>query len=65
MANDLVFIGSPDTVAQKLSEASAKGLFNTFLGEFNFHDLAEDDLMRSIRLFGEAVIPALRDFEPY
>ena len=65
IANDLVFIGSPDTVARKISEASSKGLFNTFMGEFNFHDLSEDDLMRSIRLFGEAVIPALSDFEPY
>ncbi len=65
MANDLVFIGSPDTVARKISEAASRGLFNTFMGEFNFHDLPEDDLMRSIRLFGDAVIPALRDFEPY
>ena len=61
----LVFIGSPDTVAAQLKEAAEKGMFNTFLGEFNFHDLAEDDLMRSIRLFGEAVMPALRDFEPF
>ncbi|CAN0566666.1 unnamed protein product [Laminaria digitata] len=35
------------------------------MGEFNFADLPEDDLMRSIRLFGEEVIPALRGFEPY
>jgi alkanesulfonate monooxygenase SsuD/methylene tetrahydromethanopterin reductase-like flavin-dependent oxidoreductase (luciferase family) len=63
--NDLVFIGSPETVAEKLHKASETGLFNTFMGEFNFADLAEDDLMRSIRLFGERVIPALRDFEPF
>lgn len=63
--NDLVFIGAPETVAEKLMKASTTGLFNTFLGEFNFHDLAEDDLMRSIRLFGEQVMPALRDFEPF
>jgi len=40
-------------------------LFNTFMGEFNFYDLPEDDLMRSIRLFGEKVIPALRAYEPF
>ena len=40
-------------------------MFNTFLGEFNFSDLPEADLMRSIRLFGEKVIPALRDYEPF
>ncbi len=63
--NDLVFIGSPETVAEKLREAAATGVFNTFMGEFNFADLPEADLMRSIRLFGEEVIPALKDFEPY
>jgi hypothetical protein len=35
------------------------------MGEFNFGDLPEDDLMRSIRLFGEKVIPELKDFEPF
>jgi alkanesulfonate monooxygenase SsuD/methylene tetrahydromethanopterin reductase-like flavin-dependent oxidoreductase (luciferase family) len=65
MANELAFIGSPDTVAAKLKEAATTGMFNTFFGEFNFHDLAEDDLMRSIRLFGKVVMPALRDFEPF
>ena len=63
--NDLVFVGSPKTVIGKLHDAAATGLFNTFMGEFNFSDLPEADLMRSIRLFGEQVMPALRDFEPY
>jgi len=65
LKNDLVFIGSPATVAEKLHKAASEGLFNTFLGEFNFADLPEADLLRSIRLFGEQVIPALRDFEPF
>jgi len=43
----------------------AQASFNTFFGEFNFGDLAEEDLMRSIRLFGTEVIPHLRDFEPF
>jgi len=38
---------------------------NVFMGEFNFSDLPEPDLMRSIRLFGEKVIPALRGYEPF
>ncbi len=63
--NDIVFIGSPETVARKLKEASTTGMFNTFMGEFNFSDLEEEDLMRSIRLFGEQVMPALRDHEPF
>jgi alkanesulfonate monooxygenase SsuD/methylene tetrahydromethanopterin reductase-like flavin-dependent oxidoreductase (luciferase family) len=65
LAHDLVFIGSPSTVAAKIRAAAAAGLFNTFMGEFNFADLPEADLMRSIRLFGEQVIPALRDYEPF
>lgn len=63
--NDLVFIGSPETVTRKLRAAAETGVFNTFLGEFNFADLPEADVLRSIRLFGERVIPALRDFEPF
>ena len=65
MENELVFIGSAKTVTEKLHRAAEKGLFNTFMGEFNFSDLPEEDLMRSIRLFGEKVMPELRGFEPY
>ena len=65
LEHDLVFIGSPETVAAKIRAAAEAGLFNTFMGEFNFADLPEPDLMRSIRLFGERVIPALRGYEPF
>ncbi len=65
LENDLVFIGSPETVTRKLRAAAEAGVFNVFMGEFNFADLPEPDLMRSIRLFGEKVIPALRDYEPF
>jgi alkanesulfonate monooxygenase SsuD/methylene tetrahydromethanopterin reductase-like flavin-dependent oxidoreductase (luciferase family) len=65
MKHELVFIGSPDTVARKIKAAAGAGLFNTFLGEFNFSDLPEPELMRSIKLFGEKVIPQLRDYEPF
>jgi alkanesulfonate monooxygenase SsuD/methylene tetrahydromethanopterin reductase-like flavin-dependent oxidoreductase (luciferase family) len=65
MKNELVFIGSPDTVAAKIRQAAGSGVFNVCMGEFNFSDLPADDLMRSIRLFGEKVIPALRDYEPF
>jgi len=64
MDNNLMFIGSPETVTRKIRDAAEEGYFNTFLGEFNFDDLPEADLMRSIGLFGEKVIPALREFEP-
>jgi alkanesulfonate monooxygenase SsuD/methylene tetrahydromethanopterin reductase-like flavin-dependent oxidoreductase (luciferase family) len=65
MKHELVFIGSPDTVAKKIRAAAEAGQFNVFMGEFNFSDLLEIDLLRSIRLFGEKVIPALRGYEPF
>jgi len=65
LKNDLVFIGSPNTVAAKIRAAAQTGLFNVFMGEFNFSDLPEPDLMRSIRLFADKVIPALRRYEPF
>ena len=58
-------IGSPETVASQLREYAREGTFNTLLGEFNYGYLTEDQVMRSIRLFGEEVIPRLRDYEPY
>jgi alkanesulfonate monooxygenase SsuD/methylene tetrahydromethanopterin reductase-like flavin-dependent oxidoreductase (luciferase family) len=58
-------IGSPETVAAKLKEYAKEGVFNLLLGEFNYGHLTEEQVMRSIRLFGEEVIPKVRDFEPY
>ena len=63
-AKDLVFVGSPDTVAQKIKDAAEEGLFNVMGAELNIGALPEEDLMRSIRLFGEEVIPQLKDFDP-
>ena len=65
LKNDLVFIGSPQTVAAKIRAAAETGVFNVFMGEFNFADLPEEALLRSIRLFGEKVIPALKGFDPF
>jgi alkanesulfonate monooxygenase SsuD/methylene tetrahydromethanopterin reductase-like flavin-dependent oxidoreductase (luciferase family) len=65
LEKDLILIGSPDTVTKKLRSWAQEGSFNTFFGEFNFGNLSEDDLMRSLRLFGTNVIPQLRDFDPF
>lgn len=63
--NDLILVGSPDTVTRKLQRMANEGVFNTYFAEFNFGNLPEDELMRSIRLFGTEVLPQLRDFEPF
>ena len=55
----------PRPSRQKSAPPPRAGVFNVFMGEFNFSDLPEADLMRSIRLFGEKVIPALRGYEPF
>jgi len=65
LKRNLVFVGSPETVAQRVKQAAAEGLFNTLLCEFNLGSVDEDDLTRSMELFGTRVIPALRLFEPY
>jgi hypothetical protein len=38
-------------------------MFNVLLGEFNIGYLEEADLMRSIHLFGEQVMPHLKDLQ--
>ena len=63
--HNLVFVGSPETVADRIKAAAEEGLFNTVFAEFNLGWLEEEDLMRSIKLFGEQVIPRIRDFQPY
>jgi alkanesulfonate monooxygenase SsuD/methylene tetrahydromethanopterin reductase-like flavin-dependent oxidoreductase (luciferase family) len=65
LENDLLIIGSPETVTAKLKSMASSGVFNTYLGEFNFGNLPEPHLMRSIRLFGEHVMPVLRGYEPF
>ena len=65
IARNLAFVGSPTTVIAQIKAAATEGVFNTVLGEFNIGEMAEEDLMRSIKLFGSEVIPALRGFDPY
>jgi alkanesulfonate monooxygenase SsuD/methylene tetrahydromethanopterin reductase-like flavin-dependent oxidoreductase (luciferase family) len=62
---ELILLGSPATVTRQLRAWAEHGMFNAFFGEFNFGALGEADLMNSIRLFGEQVAPALREFEPF
>jgi alkanesulfonate monooxygenase SsuD/methylene tetrahydromethanopterin reductase-like flavin-dependent oxidoreductase (luciferase family) len=65
LKNDLILLGSPKTVTEKLRAWAEQGRFNSFFGEFNFGQIKEDDLMRSIRLFGAEVMPKLRSYEPF
>ena len=62
---NVIFAGSPETVARQVKEAASRGHFNTLFAEFNIGWLEEEDLMRSIRLFGTHVLPELAQFQPY
>jgi alkanesulfonate monooxygenase SsuD/methylene tetrahydromethanopterin reductase-like flavin-dependent oxidoreductase (luciferase family) len=63
--HNLVFVGSPATVARRLRAAAAEGMFNTILAEFDLGLMNEADITDSLRLFGTAVAPALRPYQPY
>jgi alkanesulfonate monooxygenase SsuD/methylene tetrahydromethanopterin reductase-like flavin-dependent oxidoreductase (luciferase family) len=63
--HNLAFVGSPKTVIEQIKQAASEGVFNTVMAEFNIGAIVEEDLMRSIKLFGSEVLPALRGFEPY
>ena len=65
LGRNQAFIGSAETVTRRLKLAAAEGGFNTLFAEFNIGFIEEEDLVRSIKLFGTHIIPALRGFEPY
>jgi alkanesulfonate monooxygenase SsuD/methylene tetrahydromethanopterin reductase-like flavin-dependent oxidoreductase (luciferase family) len=60
---DRLFFGSPETLIEKFkrfAEAGATHISNWMM----FGGIEHEKLMRSIRLMGEEVIPALRDVRP-
>jgi alkanesulfonate monooxygenase SsuD/methylene tetrahydromethanopterin reductase-like flavin-dependent oxidoreductase (luciferase family) len=65
MDNNLVFVGSPRTVAERIKEAAAEGCFNTVLGEFTFGDIAGAESIASMELYSREVMPLLADYAPY
>ena len=56
--------GTPATVAAQLREQVQATGANYFVGQFSFGNLTLDECRRSITLFAEEVMPALRTKEP-
>ena len=54
----LAFVGSPATVARALREQQARMGYDVFLAHHQITSMPADMALRSLRLFGEAVIPA-------
>jgi alkanesulfonate monooxygenase SsuD/methylene tetrahydromethanopterin reductase-like flavin-dependent oxidoreductase (luciferase family) len=56
-----LYVGSPETVARKIA-ATAKGLgIARFDLKYSAGALSHEKLMRSIELYGDKVIPLVRD----
>ncbi|MGJ3560812.1 hypothetical protein ACR6C2_29945 [Streptomyces sp. INA 01156] len=64
MDQNLVFVGSPRTVAERIRAAASEGFFNTVLGEFTFGDIAGAESIASMELFSREVMPLLAEFTP-
>jgi alkanesulfonate monooxygenase SsuD/methylene tetrahydromethanopterin reductase-like flavin-dependent oxidoreductase (luciferase family) len=56
-----VFIGSPRTVAARVAEAVTAGELNYLACAFAWGSLDLDAVLRSLRLFRDEVVPAVRD----
>jgi alkanesulfonate monooxygenase SsuD/methylene tetrahydromethanopterin reductase-like flavin-dependent oxidoreductase (luciferase family) len=57
--NGLALVGSPDTVIRKIQEQHALIGHDVLCTQHGFGHLAPDLVKKSIKLFGEEVIPAL------
>ncbi len=60
---DRLYFGSPDTVIKKFKQAAELGVTNVS-NWMMFGGLEHEKIMRSIRLMGEEVLPALKDVNP-
>jgi alkanesulfonate monooxygenase SsuD/methylene tetrahydromethanopterin reductase-like flavin-dependent oxidoreductase (luciferase family) len=60
VAERKLFIGSPDTVAAQVAEAVTVGEVNYLAGAFAWGSLDLEPVLRSVRLFRDEVVPAVR-----
>ena len=61
MENNLAYVGSPETVIQRIRETQKLTGFNVLGARFRFGPMPDEMVMNSIRLFGEKVIPAFAE----
>jgi alkanesulfonate monooxygenase SsuD/methylene tetrahydromethanopterin reductase-like flavin-dependent oxidoreductase (luciferase family) len=55
--------GSPETVTRQIREIALQAGADTFLAEFAFGALEHQQVMNSLRLFADQVMPELKKFE--
>ena len=61
LEQETLIVGSPETVTARITEAMQISGINYFLGVFAFGNMAQDKAMRSMDLFAQEVMPAVRD----
>ena len=61
LENNLAYVGSPETVIQRVREVQKLTGCDVFGARFRFGAMPDEMVMNSIRLFGEKVIPAFAD----
>jgi alkanesulfonate monooxygenase SsuD/methylene tetrahydromethanopterin reductase-like flavin-dependent oxidoreductase (luciferase family) len=61
VAERKLFVGSPESVAAQVAEAATTGEVNYFAGAFAWGSLDVDAALRSLRLFRDEVVPAVRE----
>jgi alkanesulfonate monooxygenase SsuD/methylene tetrahydromethanopterin reductase-like flavin-dependent oxidoreductase (luciferase family) len=60
LAEGKLYVGSPETVARQVAEAVTAGEVNYVAGSFAWGSLDPETSLRSLRLFRDEVIPAVR-----
>ncbi|CCG03461.1 LLM class flavin-dependent oxidoreductase [Blastococcus saxobsidens] len=60
LAEGKLYVGSPETVARQVAEAVTVGEVNYVAGSFAWGSLEPETSLRSLRLFRDEVIPAVR-----
>jgi alkanesulfonate monooxygenase SsuD/methylene tetrahydromethanopterin reductase-like flavin-dependent oxidoreductase (luciferase family) len=58
--NGLALVGSPETVVKMVREQQARVGYDILCTQHQINDLPEEQVTKSLRLFGEEVIPAFR-----
>ena len=61
LENNLAYVGSPETVIQRITEAQKVTGFNILGARVRFGPMPDEMVLNSIRLFGEEVIPAFAE----
>lgn len=64
LEHNLIFVGSPATVAERIHQAAEEGHWNVVLGEFTFGNLGMDLERESMELYAEQVVPRIADLDP-